>query len=207
MTLTHLSLPATALLCFLAAGCATQKFSGIEEYKQLTRRASTAVQNAVHSLESVSSSPAQPTPKAIANLQRDIQRLQVDSVQVRARARAIRARGDAYFADWSENIAKIKDPKVQAAAARSRPQLEESFNKIKLASQQAGAAFDPFLSGLQKLRVELELHPDAIAGPTDQQLARVTLDHGHEVLVQLARINSELQNIITLLTSGNTPKP
>src|SRR5215471_17654696 len=116
MTFRHSYFLSIALLCLLAVGCATQKFSGVEEYKQLTKKASTAVQNSVHSLEKVSASPAEPTSKAIANLQRSVQRLLVDSVQVRARARAIRARGDAYFADWSENIAKIKDPKVQAAA-------------------------------------------------------------------------------------------
>jgi hypothetical protein len=189
--------------CFFA-GCATQKFSGVEEYKQLTKRGSAAVQNAIHSLEKVSVPAGRPSPKLIANFESDLQRLQVDSIQVRARTRAIRARGDAYFADWSENIAKINDPKVRAAAASSRPQLEAAFNQIKLASQKAGAAFDPFLSGLQKLRVELEVRPEAIASGADQELARNTIDHGKQVLVELARINSELQTITTLLTSGKT---
>jgi hypothetical protein len=188
-----------ALLC-LFAGC-TQKFSGVEEYKQLTKRASAAVQNAVHSLENVSPRSGRPAAKLVANFERDLQRLQVDSIQVRARARAIRARGDAYFADWSTNIAKIKDPKVRAAAASSRPQLEATFNQIKLVSQQAGTAFDPFLSGLQKLRVELEVRPDTTANAAYQELARNTLNHGNEVLAELARINTELQTITALLTS------
>jgi hypothetical protein len=191
-----------ALACVLA-GCATPKFSGVEEYKQLTKKASTAVQNAVHSLEQVSAPPGPPAPKLIDRFKRDVQNLQVDSVQIRARARAIRARGDAYFADWSDNIAKIQDPKVRAAADRSRPQLEASFSRIKSASQQAGAAFDPFLAGLQKLRVELELKPDALTGSTDQELARNTVDHGRQVLAELARIDSELRTITDLLTSRN----
>src|SRR4051794_24808529 len=69
-----------ALLC-LFAGC-TQKFSGVEEYKQLTKRASAAVQNAVHSLENVSPRSGRPAAKLVANFERDLQRLQVDSIQV-----------------------------------------------------------------------------------------------------------------------------
>ena len=200
---TSLLLFHTVLTC-LIVGCGGQKFSGVEEYKQLTKRASAAVENAVRSLENVSAPSGRPASKLIANFERDLQRLQVDSMQVRARARAIRARGDAYFADWSENIANIKDPKVKAAAVNSRPQIEAAFNQIKLASQQAGAAFDPFLSGLQKLRVELELRPDAVTGGPGQELARTTLDNGKQVLVVLAQINSELQTLTTLLTSGKT---
>jgi len=188
-------------LVALFSGCATTpKLSGVEEYKQLTKRATVAVQKAVHSLEKVSASPGPPAPKTIAEFERNLQSLQVDSVQIRARARAIRARGDAYFADWSENIAKIENPKVRAAAERSRPQLQASFEHIKLASQQAGAAFDPFLSGLLKLRVELELRPEAMASPPGNDLARTTLGNGHEVLADLAKIESELQTITKLLT-------
>jgi hypothetical protein len=184
----------------LLAGCASKDLQGVEEYKQITAQAVTAIQAALQSLDRVSAAPAPCPAQIVEDLSRNVQRLEVDSIKVRARSQAILARGDAYFADWSKSIARIKDPKVRELADRFHPQLEQSFAKIKTSSQQAGAALKPFLSGLRELRVKLETNPAGVKGSPVQDLIRNTRESGREVIHELDSISSELSTITRLLT-------
>jgi len=187
-----------AIPCLLA-GCATEKFAGVEEYKQLTGQAETAVQGALGALEQISTNTGHSTPKRVAGFDHAVQRLQVDSIGIRARARAIQARGDSYFASWSESIANIKDPRVRASAERFHPELEASFSRIKLASQRAGTLYEPFSAGLQKVRVDLEIRPESIDRGSDRELIQNTLEKGRQLLQELGHIDSELLAIKKML--------
>ena len=131
-------------------------------------------------------------------------RLQVDSLRIRARAQVIQARGDAYFASWSESLARIKKPEVRAAAEHFRPELEQSFSRIKLASKEAGSEFNPFLHGLRMLRIDLEKDPDCMKENAAKELVRTTREHGKEVIRQLNAVNTELESITKMLTPGKT---
>jgi hypothetical protein len=186
-------------LAALFAGCATKEPRGVVEYRQITAQALTGVQEALKSLDQVGAE-ASPAPKLVSTYSRNVQRLEVDSIQVRARARAILARGDAYFADWSNSIARIKNPRVRELADQSHVELEQSFSKIKLASQEAGAAFKPFLAGLRELRVKLEADPSGIGAGSAKDLMRKTSENGQQVVRELDAINSELNAVTTMLT-------
>jgi hypothetical protein len=128
-----------------------------------------------------------------------VQRLQIDSLRIRARAQAILTRGDAYFASWSESIARIKDPQVRAAAERFHPELAQSFSKIKLASQQAGGAFKPFLSGMRKLHVQLEKDSGLRQDDTTKELVSSTRANGEEVVRELGVVRGELDAVTKML--------
>jgi hypothetical protein len=186
----------TCVLC----GCATTKFTNIDEYHQLTKQAEDGVEATLRSLQPISAHPNKVSARQIAAYEREVQSLHVNSIKIRARAQAIQARGDAYFASWSESLAAIKDSRVRERANRYRPQLEASFGRIKAASQGAGTAFKPFSAGLQKLRVELETKPGGIDNSTNRDLIGKTAGDGLEVLKQLGSIDSELVLMKKLLS-------
>jgi hypothetical protein len=196
----------------LLGGCATKQLnddtpkpgSGVAEYRQLTSEAVTAVRAALAALDKVSVASNPCPPKLVAAFASEVQRLHVDSLRIRARGQAIRARGDAYFADWSESISRIEDPQVRDRADRFHPELQQCFARLKLASQQAGAAFKPFLSGLRMLRVQLEKQPVTSEPGTTKDLLRTTRERGGEVLQQLDLINQELATMTQLLTHGKS---
>jgi hypothetical protein len=191
----------------MPVGCATKNSSdnapepgsGIVEYKEMTRQATSSIRSVVNSLDKVAAQAPPCPPKLSNDFSQQVLQLQVDSVRVRARTQTIEARGDAYFASWSESIARIKDPQVRANAERYRPELEQSFSKIKLASQQAGGAFKPFLSGLRLLRVQLEKGSGLPQDDATKELVRTTRAHGGEVLRQLGVIDEQLAAITTML--------
>ena len=189
-------------------GCATHDStsaeprpgSGVAEYQQITIQAEKAVTSALNSLEKVSAHTNDCPPNIRASLADNVQRLQVDSLRIRARAQAIQARGDAYFADWSETLKQIDNPAVREAAERNHSQLEQSFSQIKLASQQAGAAFRPFLSGMRQLHINLDNDASTAGSASGNELLKTTRDHGQEVLKQLGVITNELHEITRMLT-------
>ncbi len=190
----------------LLAGCATNDHSGagsrippgVREYQDITRESAAAVRKALKSLDKV----AQPKPTAasISGLSDQVQHLDVESIRVRARVQAIQARGDAYFGAWSEHIAEVKDPQVREAAEHFRPELEQSFQRIKLSSKEAGDAFRPFLAGLRKVRNQLETS-SGLPETALTDLVRTTRQQGEQVLVQFGTISNELHSITVMLTS------
>jgi hypothetical protein len=200
------------LFASLLAGCATQDpnsnapepGSGVAEYRQITKEALAAVDAALDSLNSVSTQSNPCPPKLIATFSQEVQQLQIDSLPIRARAQAIQARGDAYFAAWSESIARIKDPQIRASAEHFHPELEQCFSKIKFASQQGGGAFKLFLAGLRKLRVQLEKEPSLTQDDATKELVRSTREHGEEVVRELGVIRGGLQAITGMLTPGKS---
>lgn len=70
---------------------------GIVEYRKITDKATHAIERALSSLDTVVGQSSGCSPEALRALSADVQYLQVESVQTRARAQAIIARGDGYF--------------------------------------------------------------------------------------------------------------
>jgi hypothetical protein len=196
------------VLAVLLSGCATSKVgsraplpeNGIEEYRQLTSEALDSVLLALRSLDQVGAQAGHCPSNVVVAFSDEVQRLQVESLRVRARSQAIQARGDAYFAAWSENLARMKDPQVRQLAERFRPELERSFARIKLESQQAGDAFRPFLHGLRELRVELEAKGGSLDTESATRQLRATRAQGELVLQRLGAVSGELLVVSRMLT-------
>ena len=189
-----------AFACILT-GCATApKLRGVEDYKSITAQATTEVNLALGALEKVSANADRPTPHLVTSFNESVKRLEVNSQTVRAKAQAIQARGDAYFASWNQNIATIKDPKVRQLAASHHPELLESFSKIKDSSKAAGTAFRPFLSGLVQLRTQLELTQNQPLTAAQKEQVHIIRENGLLVIASLRQINSELANVTQMLT-------
>ena len=192
----------------LVTGCANKDFPVLEEFRQVTAEARKPLNASLRSLEKVSAATAPYSPRLVAAFGNDVQRLEVESIKVRSRVQAILARGDAYFADWSENIAQVKSAKIRERAERFHPQLEQSFGRIKTASQRAGLSFQPYLTALREMRQKLEAKPEELGTDAAKQSFGKTHDNGQKVVRELDNINSELRAIHTMLTTGRAePKP
>ena len=193
-----------AVIVSLLTSCRSKEPEGVKEYREITNEALTTVKATLGALDKVRAHSDHCPPKIVAAFDEQVQRLQVDSLRVRARSQAILARGDAYFAAWSANIANIQDPRVRQLAEHFHPELEKSFSKIKLASQKAGAAFKPFQAGLRKARADLETKPDGLASDSGKNLLEEIRVNGEHVVQELGIINLELKAITRMLTPTNS---
>jgi hypothetical protein len=173
--------------------------NGIAEYRQIATVADQAIRRALDCLAAVGVQSNQCPPAVLTNLCAEVQRLQVESIQVRARSQAMQARGDAYFEQWHENMAKVKDPQIRAVAEAKRPQLQESFQKIKALSQESREAFNPFLSDLRQLRNALEKDPTSIDASVTRDRIQEATQYGQHAEKCVAAIGLELDAMSAML--------
>jgi hypothetical protein len=176
----------------------TRPGTGTEEYQKLVTESETAVLEALHWLDQAAAQTNLCPPKLVSRFSRQVEQLQSESLRVRARAQAIQTRGDAYFEAWAQELRSAPSAEAAQNAARTRV-MQQAFVKIKEASQQTGEAFRPFLSGLRKLRAQLETNPGVVEQNETRELIRTTREHGVRTVESLRGITAELQVLTRLL--------
>jgi len=192
----------------LGFGCtsrqqATEKIrpgSRIPEYRQAAAGAEKAVAAALASLAIVSAQSNPCPPGVLTNFSAEVRRLQVESVQARARSQAMLARGDEYFRNWHKHLAQVEDPEMRALAEKERPALERSFSHIKSLSQEKREAFQPFIASLRQVRNALEKDPASLASEPVQSSIKTANEKGGEVRERLIGIQRELEAMSAMLT-------
>jgi hypothetical protein len=201
--------PAAALFTAALAlfgSCATKPntYSGpapredLAEYRQVASDAQKVVLATLASLDRTTAQTPCP-PRAIKGFSKDVQRLEVDSFRIRARAQAIRTRGEAYFEQWQEHLRSVKDPVARQLAEDRREHLQERFAHIRLTTQQARDVFQPFLAGLHRVRNGLQSNPAAASADSMKGLIRTTRENGQKVETSLDAILGELDAIAAML--------
>lgn len=208
--------PALALLgagLLFLAGCATKPEDrnasapreDVAELRQIAVDAQQVVRATLQALDrTVARTPC--PPRAFKAFTKDVQRLEVDSFKVRARAQAIRARGQAYFEQWQERLASVQDPEVRRLAEQRRDHLQDRFSKIRFHAEQARGALQPFMAGLRRLRNGLENDPAAAGTDSMQELIRNTRDNGQKVEADLTAIREELDAAAAILKPAKAAK-
>jgi hypothetical protein len=200
----------SALTALVLVGCATKEVNGdaprprngIAEYQQIAADAEKSMRTALAAIERVSARTNSIAPGLATAYSEEVERLEIGSVQVRARSQAMQARGKAYFENWQENLAGVRDARVRALAQEHRADLERSFENIKLASQQTRQVFEQFLSGMRRLRTALENDSSTMAAESTKDLVQLTVKQGRQVEQGLAGIRHELQQMTVMLTPG-----
>lgn len=155
-----------SLACFLLAGCASSNSDapstpkpggGIVEFREITQRAHRSVAAVVDSLQSVAREPG----RADADFDRAFNDLELTSMKARARAEALIARGENYFAEWKEHLTLTNQPSARA-------DYDRLYNHFTLVRQRAGEVreeFRPFMASLRQFRAGLD-KPVGTAGRT-----------------------------------------
>ncbi len=167
---------------------------GAHEYQHLTEESLEAIQEMLVLLDHVSAQTNGCSSRLVRSFSHEVEQLQVNSIKVRARAQAIQARGTAYFEAWSEH------PRDAGKMALYLPEMEEAFAKVKQTTQEAGSCFRPFLSGLRRLRVQLERDPGIIKSPDVKELMQRTREYGSQAVQKLVALRAEIQAVIPVLT-------
>jgi hypothetical protein len=175
------------------------------EYRQLVVLAMTEVDATLRALDEVAVQANADPRRAYAAFAKTVHQLEVDSVKVRERTQAMRARGDAYFEHWVEYLAGVKNEEVRRRADEHRAELKRAFDGIQAASQQVREVFRPLLSDLQKLRAVLEAEPSLVRIDSQKSLILAAKDKGRQVQQGLDRILAEMNAITALLRPASGP--
>lgn len=188
---------AIALAVLWVAGCATHRsqppaatLDDINEYRQIIIESRQAMDQILPALDQVAECGTSYPPALAKSFSREVENINVGSVNLRAHARAIAARGDAYFDTWWKLKTQIEQVPERRKAEEQRPLLLASFHRLEKLSAQNSEAFNAFLSELQDLESGLQQNPQTIADEATRNLIGKTQADGHQV----ARLLDLLQN-------------
>lgn len=108
-------------------------------------------------------------------------------------AEALKARGEAYFAEWGEELATIQNADIRKRAEDRRQKMKATYGKIDVAVAGAREALKPFNSDLKDLRTFLgnELTPAGITGAKD--LISKVHAQGEKVKERLEGLDKEVE--------------
>ena len=210
MKMPKYTIPILLAIALGLASCATHDTAtqapkpknGIAEYQQIAKDAHKSVQSAEKALNRLSAQTGPVSEKQARKFSSEVERLEIESVQVRARSQAMQARGDAYFQHWHENLARMTDPQVRQLAAEHHADLEAGFARVKEASHETRNVFKEFLANLRKVRNEVEKNPNALSTAPMQELVKTTAAQGQQVELKLKGIHDELNAMKQMLTPG-----
>ena len=175
------------------------------EYRQLVVLAMNQVDTTMRSLDEVAAQANASPRRAYEAFAKAVQRIEVDSIKVRERTQAMRARGDAYFEHWQEYLAGVPNEEVRRRAEEHQAEVKQSFAGIQQGSQQAREAFRPFLTDLQKLRAVLEADLSLVRIDAQKSLMLAAKDKGRQVQQGLDRILAEMNAMTALLRPAGGP--
>jgi hypothetical protein len=198
----------------LAAGCASsgparnadQVGTGIAEFRQIVLEARNALDATLRCLGDVAEEADRNPRPAFKRFDEALHRLEVVSIKARARADAMRARGNAYFEEWEEDLAGTNDEQARRAALERRARLRECFEEIRKSSQQAREEFRPFLSNLRDLRIVLGNNLTLIGIDSARTLIAQTRSDGQRVKRALDGVLGELNSVSATLAAVGVPK-
>ena len=204
-------LPAVAVAAVLI-GCASPDTASKEptprddfqEYRQLVVEATGLVDTTMRAVDEMSAQANRDPRSAYQAFAKAVHRLEVDSIKVRARTHAMRARGDAYFEHWEKYLAGVNNEQVRQLAEQHRPELKQSFEQAQQASHQVREGFRPFLSDMQKLRAVLETDPSLAHIAAAKSLILAAQDKGRHVHQGLNRVLAEMNSMTAMLRPPGT---
>jgi len=138
-------------------------------------------------------------PDLVSQFTIGLPRLEADSFKLRAHARAMHSRGDAYFSEWQLHLEQSRDPEVRSQAGEHHQALQDSFGTIRQAAERGSDAFKSFLADLHTLRRALESETSGNASDSTKALARKASGEGLNVRSELETIRRELDKAASQL--------
>ena len=175
------------------------------EYRQLVVLAMGQVDTAMRALDKVAAQASADPRGAYAAFSKAVHRLEVDSIRIRSRTEAMRARGAGYFENWEKYLSGSDNEEVRRRFTEHHAELKESFEAARQASQQVRETFRPFLTDLQKLRAVLEAHPDLVHIAAQNSLILAAKDKGRQVQQGLDRVLAEMNRMTALVRPASGP--
>src|SRR5206468_3337184 len=95
----------------------------------------------------------------------ELSKVEEKAKATRERADSMREKGQAFFAEWEQQVQTINNEDIRKEAEKRLAKRKKSYNKILSTMQEAKQEFIPFLSDLNDVRklLESELTTSSVA--------------------------------------------
>jgi chromosome segregation ATPase len=131
----------------------------------------------------------------------ELVKLEAQAASARERATAMKEKGQAFFADWEEQVKSIQNENIRDAAADRLEKRKKSYGRIIASMQDAREELVPFLSDLNDIKTLLdgELTPQSVASA--KNLIKKANWAGGDVREALVDVEKELDRVTAELAT------
>jgi hypothetical protein len=199
---------ATVAAALLLAGCGTtagykqaeKTGASIAEMRTEIVSSQKAIDQTMLALEQVAATANANPRKAFEQYAKSLDNLKSAADKARKRGEEMKARGQAYFKQWEQELAEVKNPAIRQLAEQRRAKLQAAFDSIQQYAEPLKEKFDPWLSDLKDLRSYLS--NDLTIGGVDaaKSLFAKTQTEGVEVQKSMDALVGELNTVAAALT-------
>jgi len=207
------SLAATTVAAsILITGCGTtsgykqadKTGAGAAEFRAEILNGQKAIDDTMKALGQIAATANTNPRKAFEQYSDSLANLESVSQKVRKRGAEMKARGQAYFADWEKQMAEVKNPEIRNLAIQQKAKLQATFDSIKQYTEPLKAQFDPWLSNLKDLRTYLSNDLTTSGVDAAKGLFTKTQSEGMEVQKTTNALVAELNTLAATLTPANS---
>jgi hypothetical protein len=201
----------TVAAIVLSIGCGTpsgyqqadKTGAGVAEFRQEILNGKNAIDNTVNALEQVAATANTNPREAYEQYSKSLANLESVAANAGKRSAEMKARGQAYFAEWEKQMAEVKNPEIKNLATQQRAKLQATFDNIKKYAEPLKAQFDPWLSDLKDLRVYLSNDLTISGVDAAKGLFTKTQAEGMEVQKSMNALVAELNTVAAALTPAS----
>jgi len=200
----------TLAAAILVTSCKTSGYqqadktgAGIASFRGEIVKCKQAVDSTVTALDQIAlSANTNPRP-AYENYCKQVANLDASANKVRKSAQDMKDRGQAYFAQWEQQLSQVKDENIRQLAQDRKAKLQESFDKIREYTEPLKQEFDPWMSSLKDLQTYLanDLTVNGIAAAKKPFAAAKS--NGTKVQKSMDDLVDELNTLAATLTPAN----
>jgi len=197
---------------WLLQGCKTSGYQqadktgeGIASFREEILNGKKAIDDTVKSLDAVAASATTDPRAAFEQYSKSVSNLESTANKIRKRAEDMRAQGKAYFDQWEQQLAQVKNPEIQQLAKDRKAKLKEAFDNIKTVAEPLKAQFDPWMSDLKDLHTYLANDLTITGIDAAKPLFTKAQTGGASVQKSMDALVAELNTIAATITAAKVP--
>jgi hypothetical protein len=210
-----LSAIAAAGLAVLVAGCgstsgynqADKTGEAINTLRNDIVNIKSSVDESLKALGAVEASASTDPRKPFDVFARSVDKVDAAGKTAEKDANEMRERGAAYFQQWETQLSQVKSEDIRELAQKRKARLQEAFDSIKTAAQDAKTAFPVFLSDLKDLRTVLSTDLTIQGIDSAKSPIKKAKKSGAVLQKDLDDLVAELNTVVAAITAAKAPPP
>jgi predicted nucleic acid-binding Zn-ribbon protein len=198
-----------ACASWLSVGCKSSGYQqadktgeGISDFRTEILNGKKAIDQTMAALDKVAASAATDPRAAYEEFSKSVANLDSTANKIRKRGQAMREQGKAYFTQWEQQLAQVKNPEIQQLATQRKAKLQEAFDNIKNVAEPLKTQFDPWMSDLKDLQTYLANDLTVTGVDAAKTLFKKAQTGGMEVQKSMDALIAELNTISATITAA-----
>ena len=175
--------------------------SNLTESAKLVRSGQASLQGILSALTALNTAESGSLTERYAELVNQVKSVESTAKRIRTVNERMAAQGQAYFANWDAEIAKINNEDIRKRTAERKEEVEKSLSRVDDHYRELSEAYKPFISDVTDLMAALQtdLTLDGVKSMADP--IRDTIKEGEKVLKAANTVAQDLEKLGLKLSS------